>query len=73
MSADAPLSYFYSRTAVADAEPSQALRASSPEGGAFKHLPVSSNKALPERKDFPRPGEDIAQRQKGESGKAVRL
>ena len=24
-------------------------------------------KALPERKDFPRPGEDVAQRQKGES------
>ena len=25
-------------------------------------------KAPPERKDFPRPGEDVAQRQKGESG-----
>ena len=41
---------------------------SSPEGGAFCHLPVSTNKAPPERKDFPRPGEDVAQRQKGESG-----
>ena len=52
MSADAPLSYFYSRAAVADAfghEPSQALRASSPEGGAFQRLLVSSNKALSER------------------------
>ena len=36
--------------------------------GAFCHLPVSTNKAPPERKDFPRPGEDVAQRQKGESG-----
>ena len=42
--------------------------ASSPKGGAFCHLPVSTNKAPPERKDFPRPGEDVAQRQKGESG-----
>ena len=52
MSADAPLSYFYSRAAAADAfghEPSQALRASSPKGGAFQRLLVSSNKALPER------------------------
>ena len=50
MSADVPLSYFFSRAAAINTfgyEPSQALRASSPEGGAFKHLPVSSNKALP--------------------------
>ena len=62
MSADVPLSYFFSRAAAINTfgyEPSQALRASSPEGGALKHLPVSSNKALPERKNFPRPGEDV--------------
>ena len=42
-------------------EPSQAKPcgfASSPEGGAFCHLPVSTNKAPPEWNDFPRPGED---------------
>ena len=50
--------------------PSQALRASSPKGGAlgktgnFTVLP----RPLPLRKDFPRPGEDVAQRQKGECG-----
>ena len=38
--------------------------------GAFCHLPVSTNKAPPERKDFPRLGEDVAQRQKRESGTA---
>ena len=46
MSADTPLSYFYSRAAVADAlgyEPSQALRASSPKVGALgspRRLPL---------------------------------
>ena len=33
------------------------LDASSPKGGAFCHLPVSTDKAPPERKDFPRPGQ----------------
>ena len=46
------------------------VAASSPEGGAFWNLPVSANKAPPERKDFPRPGEDVAQRQKGGAGTA---
>ena len=49
-------------------EPSQALTRQLPRRGSFCHLPVSTNKAPPERKDFPRPGEDVAQRQKGESG-----
>ena len=33
------------------------LDASSPKGGAFCHLPVSTDKAPPERKDFPRSGQ----------------
>ena len=41
-----------------------------PKGGAFLHLSVCADKAPPERKDFPRSGEDVAQRQKGESGTA---
>ena len=39
--------------------PLRRSRASSPEGGAFGHLPVSTNKAPPERTEFPRPGENV--------------
>ena len=42
--------------------------ASSPEGGSFVGTNRQMQKAPPERKDFPRPGEDVAQRQKGECG-----
>ena len=44
------------------------LDASSPERGSFICADRKMQKAPPERKDFPRPGEDVAQRQKGESG-----
>ena len=42
--------------------------ASSPEGGSFVGANRQMQKAPPERKDFPRSGEDVARRQKGESG-----
>ena len=35
------------------------VASSSPERGSFLHLQVSTNKAPPERTDFPRPGENV--------------
>ena len=43
-----------------------------PKGGGLFVLTGRYIKAPPERKDFPRPGEDVAQRQKGESGRDQR-
>ena len=45
---------------------------SSPIGGAGTPLGVTERVGVPLRADFPRPGEDVAQRQKGESGIAQR-
>ena len=41
-----------------------------PKGTAFGNAGrfISTAKGVPLRADFPRPGEDVAQRQKGESG-----
>ena len=43
----------------ADLKPSQALPRQLPRRGSFLHLPVTTNKAPPERTDFPRPGENV--------------
>ena len=56
----------------AEPSPSSLRDATSPEGGGLFVLTGRCIKAPPERKDFPRPGEDVAQRQKGESGRDQR-